>query len=134
MKFYVHLLDIQVLVKLLKFGLVGLTGMGVDFSITWLGKEKLHINKYIANSAGFSVAVLSNFLLNYYWTFSSKSNFTSSLAKFVLIAVAGLLINNLVIYFFNDRKYLNFYVSKALAIVVVFFWNFGLNYLFNFHS
>jgi putative flippase GtrA len=136
MKIFV-LLDFEhteILLKLLKFGLVGISGMLIDFSITWFFKEKLRLNKYLANTAGFSFAVISNFIFNYRWTFAANSNVSVSLLRFFLIALAGLAINNTVIWFFNDRNKINFYLSKAFAIAVVFIWNFGLNYLYNFHS
>ena len=43
------------IVKMIKFGLVGLMGMVIDFGITWLCKEKLKWNKYVANSCGFTL-------------------------------------------------------------------------------
>ena len=63
----------QLLIKFLRFGIVGTTGMVIDFSITWLCREKLHFNKYIANTLGFSFAVINNFILNRVWTFENKS-------------------------------------------------------------
>ena len=45
--------------KLLRFGVVGLSGMVIDFSITWLVKERLRWNKYLANTFGFSLAVIA---------------------------------------------------------------------------
>lgn len=51
--------------KLLKFGIVGLPGICVDFFITWILKEKLTLNKYLTNSIGFSIAVASNLFLIY---------------------------------------------------------------------
>jgi putative flippase GtrA len=59
--------------RLLKFGLVGVSGMVVDFGLTWLCKEKLKWNRYLANSIGFSTAVINNFLINRYWTFSDST-------------------------------------------------------------
>jgi len=98
-------------------------------------KEKLRLNKYVANAAGFSVAVVSNFFLNYIWTF--KGTITSVPAAFGLffaIAIIGLLLNSCFIYVFHGLKKFNFYLSKAGAIIFVFLWNFSANYFFNFHS
>jgi len=121
--------------KLLKFGIVGLSGICVDFFITWMLKEKLRLNKYVANAAGFSVAVVSNFFLNYVWTF--KGTITSVPAAFGLffaIAFIGLLLNSCFIYTFHELRKINFYLSKTGAIIFVFLWNFSANYFFNFHS
>ena len=57
--------------KFLKFGTVGLSGMVVDFGITFLFKEKFNFNKYFSNSCGFFAAASSNFILNRFWTFQS---------------------------------------------------------------
>lgn len=123
------------LLKLIKFGIVGLSGMAIDFLATWVCKEKLSINKYLANSIGFSLAVVNNFFLNYYWTFQKHdNNINIDFEKFILFAVIGLGLNNLFLYLFHGKFKLHFYVAKALAIICVFSWNFTTNYFFNFHS
>ncbi len=121
--------------KIVKFGLVGLLGMVIDFFITWICKEKLRLNKYLSNSLGFSVAVVNNFFLNYYWTFNrSDNNIKVDLIRFILFALIGLGLNNLFLFLFNGKLKVPFYAAKALAICCVFAWNFTTNYFFNFHS
>ena len=124
------------LLKIIKFGIVGFIGMCVDFLVTWLLKEKLRINKYIANSLGFTCAVINNFYLNLKWTFQVNGSQGANiyLVKFILISIVGLGLNNSFVYLFSDRLKINFYVSKVLAVVCVFIWNFSSNYFFNFHS
>ena len=118
-----------------EFGLVGLLGMCIDFFVTWLLKEKFRINKYIANSTGFICAVISNFFLNLEWTFNAEGQNTDVyFLKFLLIALAGLGLNNLFIYLLNGKLRLNFYIAKLLAVVLVFGWNFAANNYFNFHQ
>ena len=53
--------------QFIKFCVVGGTGVVVDFGITFLFKEKLKLNKYIANSLGFMAAASTNYLLNRWW-------------------------------------------------------------------
>lgn len=123
------------LIKLLKFGLVGFTGMLIDFGVTYLCKEKLKINKYISNIIGFTVAVINNYLLNRIWTFNSNSSdWQGEFIKFLLFSLSGLAINTLLVYLLNGRAKINFYVAKAIAIVCVFFWNYSLNALYNFKA
>lgn len=59
--------------QFIKFCVVGGTGVVVDFGITFLFKEKLKLNKYIANSLGFMAAASTNYLLNRWWTFRSHA-------------------------------------------------------------
>lgn len=119
--------------KFLKFGLVGFIGLILDFGITFVVKEKLRWNKYIANSLGFIVASTNNYILNRLWTFhSADPEIGWQFSKFLLVAVAGLVLNNLIVYLLTEKAKLNFYVSKFIAIIVVFVWNFLLNYLYTF--
>ncbi|WP_299703414.1 GtrA family protein [uncultured Pontibacter sp.] len=119
--------------KLLKFGLVGFTGLIIDFSVTFIAKERLRWNKYVANSLGFMLASINNYTLNRLWTFhSTDPEIGWQFSKFLLIALAGLLLNNLVVYLLTEKAKFNFYISKFIAIVLVFIWNFLLNYLYTF--
>ena len=119
--------------KFIKFGLVGVSGVVVDFGTTWLLKEKLQLNKYVANSTGFMLAVFSNYILNRIWTFHSQDTAVGvQFAKFFMVALIGLGMNNALIYFFNEKQKFSFYFSKAIATAIVMLWNFGANYLFTF--
>ena len=119
--------------KFLKFCIVGFSGMIVDFGTTWLLKEKVKVNKYIANSTGFILAASSNYLFNRSWTFHSVNpRIVSEYGSFILISSVGLAINNLIIFLLNEKMKLNFYLSKLFAIGVVTIWNFFMNYVITF--
>ena len=119
--------------KFIRFGLVGFSGIFVDFGTTYFLKEKLKVHKYIANSCGFLLATISNYLLNRYWTFQSTDpRAFEQFGKFLAIAVIGLIFNNLIIYILNDKLKINFYLSKVFAIAAVSLWNFFANYIYTF--
>lgn len=119
--------------KIIKFGVTGAVGMLIDFGVTWLCREKLKWNKYIANTTGFSLAATNNFIINRNWTFKSVNpNWHLEFEKFLVFSLIGLALNNLFVFLFNDKLKLNFYVSKLAATVLVFIWNFMSNYYFNF--
>lgn len=120
--------------RIIKFGFVGLSGMAIDFAVTWLCKEKLRFNKYLSNSLGFCFAVTNNFLLNRYWTFKSGDQpLTGQFVKFILVSLAGLLLNNILLYLFVKYTNRNFYLLKLIVIGLVFFWNYFINLLFTFN-
>ena len=126
---------VQITLKLLRYCLVGFFGMIIDFGTTWLLKENFKINKYVSNSAGFLLAATSNFFFNKIWTFHSVEHWnTNEYLLFFLFALIGLVLNNLVIYVLTGSFKLNFYISKGLAIVLVTFWNFIMNYIFTFSA
>lgn len=119
--------------QLIKFALVGITGMGLDFGTTWLLKEKVKINKFMANAAGFSIAVVNNFMLNKYWTFDNQNPIaTEQFIKFLVISIVGLGINSLLLFILLKKIKGNFYLVKLAVIGLVFFWNFSANYLYTF--
>lgn len=123
------------MLKFIKFCVVGGSGVLVDFTVTYLLKEKARVNKYIANSAGFITAASTNYLFNRIWTFESHNpKITEQYLLFIGIAAIGLIINNTVIYLLTEKAHLKFYFSKLLAIGVVTIWNFFMNYFFTFHS
>jgi putative flippase GtrA len=124
----------DLLIKFVKFGVVGVSGVIVDFGTTWLLKEKVRLNKYVANSTGFACAVVSNYLLNRWWTFhSSDPDVGAQFAKFTAVALVGLAMNNAIIYYLTERKGTKFYMAKAIATGIVVLWNFGANYVFTFN-
>jgi putative flippase GtrA len=122
-----------VFLKFLKFCVVGFSGMLIDFGTTWVLKEKVKINKYIANSCGFILAASSNYFWNRIWTFHSQSEqITFEFLSFFSISILGLALNNLILWLLSDKLKLNFYLSKVFAIGMVTLWNFGMNFLFTF--
>ncbi len=122
-----------IVMRFIRFGIVGASGMIVDFGVTWLCKEKLRWNKYVSNSLGFILAASNNYFWNRLWTFHSESvEIVREYSTFVLIALVGLGLNNLIIWLLHEKAQLNFYLSKLIAIGCVMIWNFSMNYVFTF--
>ncbi len=121
--------------RFIRFGIVGCSGMLVDFGVTWLCKEKLRWNKYLSNSLGFVLAATNNYVWNRLWTFESESEaVVREYFSFVVIAIIGLALNNLIVYLLHERLRLNFYLSKLIAVGCVTIWNFSMNYVFTFRA
>jgi putative flippase GtrA len=119
--------------KFLKFVVVGFSGMLVDYGFTFLFKEIVRIQKYIANSIGFIIAATTNYIFNRVWTFQSDNpDIAVEYTEFLVISIIGLGINNLILWLIVSRLKWNFYVSKFFAIGVVTFWNFLANYFITF--
>jgi putative flippase GtrA len=119
--------------KFIKFGVVGASGMIVDFSLTYLFKEIIKIQKYVANAIGFTVAAIVNYTFNRIWTFQSiDPHVTLQFFKFFFISTIGLGINTLILYVLVSKYNKNFYLSKLFAIGIVLVWNFTINLIFTF--
>lgn len=124
---------LPLILKFLKFLGVGALATGFDFAVTWLLKEKLKFNKYLASGIGFSLSAVGNYLLNRIWTFgSSNPEIFSEFGKFFGIAVIGLGINSTILFFLTKKLRLPFYMAKLVATGITIFWNFGANLIFTF--
>lgn len=121
------------LFKMLKFGVVGGSGVVIDFLVTWICKEKLRIEKYFSNAIGFALASSSNYVLNRIWTFQSNNpEVAREYYTFMIISIVGLGINTLFLWLFISKFKTKFYVSKLFAIAITTIWNFLANLLITF--
>ena len=104
--------------QFIKFCVVGGSGVFIDFGITYLCKEWLRLNKYLANSLGFLCASTSNYVLNRIWTFHNENpDIAGQYLRFLGIAAVGLVINNLTIYLLHERWKLNFYLVLISGVL-----------------
>ena len=120
-------------IKFFKFVIVGLSGLIIDFGLTFFCKEKFSVNKYLSNSIGFLFAASSNYFLNRVWTFGSRNlEIIVEFSSFFFVSIIGLLINNSILWLIHNKVGINFYLAKFGAILVTTFWNFFANYYFTF--
>ena len=125
--------------RFIKFALVGTLGAVVDFSVLNIGILVFGLSKPVANTFSFSAAVLSNFTWNRLWTFPEARDrpILPQLGQFTLVNVVGYFLNQLI---FLGLDYLvlhrwgvaGYNLSKAIATLVVLFWNFGVNRVWTF--
>lgn len=124
-----------IILKFIRFSLVGLTGMFIDFAFTYIGKEYLKWQKYLSNTIGFLIAVCSNYAFNRYWTFDSQNpKIGREFSAFVFVSLIGLVINNGVLWLVHQHLKVPFYYAKLVAIGVTVVWNFFGNLCFTFNS
>lgn len=124
-----------------KFAIVGGFGTLVDFAILNVLILSVGVDQFAANTCSFSVAAFSNFLGNRFWSFpeSRERRFMSQLGRFFIVSLGGYLINQTLFmsssrYLFAGFGTLGYNLAKALATVVVLFWNFGINRIWTYRG
>ncbi|MFB2937524.1 glycosyltransferase [Aerosakkonemataceae cyanobacterium BLCC-F154] len=128
--------------RFFRFAIVGFSGVFVDMIVLYLLSDPstlgwgLTRSKIIASE----LAIVNNFLWNDIWTFGDisqhqpgKRQRLKRFLKFNIICLAGLILNVLVLnLLFNvfGFKYLPYgrYLANLIAIVIVTFWNFWINF------
>ena len=138
--------------RFIKFAIVGTVGAIVDFGVLNLLIQLAGLEKFWANTCSFTAAVISNFTWNRLWTFPESREWPllPQLGQFALVNAAGLIINQTI--FLGLDKFvlgeagildspmaslagaidiahftLAYNLAKAIAIIIVLFWNFGIN-------
>jgi len=138
-----------------KFLFVGTWGFIVDFGTLTFLVEIVELPRWVventqfsataglvlANTISFTLAVISNFTLNRYWTYpeSRSKRKRVQLPQFALVSIVGLVLNNLILALTTplfDQLLVSLPISldiggyipaKMLATIVVLFWNFFVN-------
>jgi putative flippase GtrA len=121
-------------IRFLKFCVVGILGAVVDFGTLNALHLQFGLPVLLANTCSFTLAVISNFTWNRFWTYpeSRSKPLAGQLAQFFIVNVAGWAINTGVLWallgvtthWFGP---LGYNVAKAVATGVVLFWNFFVN-------
>jgi putative flippase GtrA len=124
----------KTLQQIIKFGSVGVLNTGIDLGIlnllVWFG-----LGPIWANSISFTAAATNSFFWNKFWTFKDhKQDWKKQLLPFILVAVVGLGLSDIILYIFHVRMGFNLNLVKVASVVVVFWWNFFIPKLFIFKS
>lgn len=85
-----------------------------------------------ASAVGFMIGALINYLLNYKFLFRSRKRHSESMSKFFAVALAGLVLNALVVSFGINAVYLHYVVAQFFATAIVLVWNFSINRIWTF--
>jgi putative flippase GtrA len=138
----------------MKFSVVGVIGAIVDFGTFNLLNSILGLRSLIASVLSFIAAVTSNFIWNRFWTYpdSRSKPLRHQAIQFALVNTIGLFIRTPVFalsempmiriaerlllilppsIYSQDTSQIQFVIGRnlalALAVIVVLFWNFGVN-------
>jgi putative flippase GtrA len=140
--------------RFLKFSVVGVIGAVVDFGIFNVLANLIGIDSLLSSVISFSLAVTSNFLWNRFWTYpdSRSKPVTQQVAQFGIVSIVGLAIRTPIFALSEnplielaermlprvgflripliaayDATVIGRNLALALAVIIVLFWNFGIN-------
>ena len=113
--------------RLLKFGVVGFTGVCVNTAVLYVGHELADLPLLLASAIAVEAAIVNNFVWNNLWTFSQRSFTWERLAKFNLVSLGGLAITVSILYALVQWFALHYLIANLFAIGVATMWNFLVN-------
>jgi len=111
-----------------KYVVVGGVAFVIDFLTLYLLTEWSGIYYILSATAGFTAGLISNYLLCLAWIFQHRavSNPAHEFAIFGIIGIAGLLINNALIFGLTEWGGVHYLVSKLIAAALILVFNFSL--------
>lgn len=83
-------------------------------------------NKYIAIAQTFSYlcGFIVSFTLQRNWAFNSDGRVKSDLVKYIVLALANIILTNLVLYLLIEAVNLDVNISKLIVMTLVAMWNY----------
>lgn len=110
-----------------KFGVVGFLGFFVDFGISYLMIERLHRPVWLGTLLSTEIAIISNFILNNYWSFAHKKiegfgSFIGSFIKFNLVSSGSIAIQTFGMQFLTSifgKSYWAVYKVGIIFLIVI---------------
>ncbi|MDR1807329.1 MAG: GtrA family protein [Propionibacteriaceae bacterium] len=113
------------IVQLVRYGLVAAVALAVDTAVLWVG-HRLGVHYLVAAALGFCVGLVVNFLLAERFAFGAAKVSSAWLrfGTYAVVGLGGLGLLELMMYLLHGRAGLHLLVSKAIATVVGFCWNY----------
>ncbi|HEV3228009.1 MAG TPA: GtrA family protein [Solirubrobacteraceae bacterium] len=104
--------------QLIKYGLVGVTNT-LAFYVVYAICVHFGMWYLAASALGFAVGAANSYLLNRNWTFRANARHSTTVARYVVVQVAGLLGNLGIVFLMVDGLGLHKLVGQPIAIVFV---------------
>jgi len=114
------------------FIVVGLSGIIVNQGFLWLLTEFAGLKYYISAIFSIEASIISNFILNDYFTFADRRSgktrsFLGRLLKFNVICLAGAAIQYGLLLLFTSVFDVYYLISNLIGIAVATLWNYLVN-------
>ncbi len=115
------------LLQLLRYIFVGGVAAVFDTSIFFFFSSTLHTHYLVAQTFGFTIGIITNYILSILWVFERKRNFISETSLFLATGIVGLLLSYFFLWILIDILYMTAFenmAAKMITIALVLVWNF----------
>lgn len=125
--------------QFLRYLVTGGLAFVIDFGLFAFCLYKLEWHYLLANLVGLIAGLVLNYVLSIIWVFSEckrvlENKRTAEFSVFAMVGVAGVGINQLLMYLMVGSFEWNEMLSKMMAAILVLLWNFGARKLMLFRK
>ncbi|MGZ7208888.1 MAG: GtrA family protein [Methanobacterium sp.] len=113
-------------IQFFRYIFVGGAAFIVDFCSLYILTSTFSVYYLYSAAIAFTLGLIANYLLSISWVFNKRTldNIWSEFIIFTSIGIIGLVLNELIIWFFTDYVGLFYLLSKIIAAALILFWNF----------
>lgn len=128
------------LVRFIKFGIVGGSGILVNMGGLWFFTEVVGIYYLISSVLAIGLAMISNFVWNDLWTWRDRGEpgvkaYLTRMAKFIVVSSIAAYIGNLgILWILTHFFHIYYLISNLIGIAVGTMLNYSANNFWTFRS
>lgn len=115
--------------RIVRFGVVGLIGVGVNVLILRILHGEFGLFLPLASAITVEITIVTNFLLNNWWTFHEHSISARRFARYNLASLGGLAITTGVLTVLTSRVGVQYILADLVGIAVATVWNYATSTL-----
>lgn len=112
------------LAQFLRFALVGASGTALQYLVLWFGVERCGADAAAASGAGYALAAVVNYVMNYFFTFGGGHSHLRAAGRYFTLLGLGWCLNTALMWLLVHGTGWHYWVAQALAT--------GLGLLLNF--
>lgn len=122
----------KLIAQIMKFGVVGVVATVIDFAVMNLLYYVLGLDILVANTAGFVISLIFNYLASMKYVFAHKEGMSRKreFVIFVVLSVIGLVLNDGIVLALKGGLGLEANIAKVCATALVMVYNFVTRKIF----
>src|SRR5688572_21061128 len=110
--------------QFIQFAIVGCAAAVGHYGVLIVLSEWAGVSPVPASGAGFVVGAAISYALNYQFVFRSDKDHAPTVAKFLTVAIVGLVLNSIIMALLTDRPRLHYLPAQVTATVLVMVWSY----------
>lgn len=123
-------------VQFIRNGLVSSFALIFDIIALWILVEKFGVVSFVAAFVGATIGTIISYSISIKWVFHSR-RFKERHIEFILFALIGAIgvfLTSFFVWLFAEQIGMYYFIAKALAVIIVYFWNFFARLFGIFHK
>ncbi|MBI2939172.1 MAG: GtrA family protein [Chloroflexi bacterium] len=121
-------------VRFLRFCVVGLSGVVVNYALLFTLHGLLRLPLLIASAIAVQTAIVNNYLWNHWWTWAAGPLTLGRGLKFNFVSLGGLVISVAALNLLVSWLSLHYLIANLVAIGIAMIWNFAVNSAWTFQN